>query len=251
LKVIVAARALRPVEFAAVARQAVGRNNMKILIVFAALLVPFVLQAQEETTEAAALTPDQLEKRDGLQYEIGADIPYTGAVADYHPDGPIKLRGNVAAGRREGLQTTWHENGMKKSEANFVAGQPEGPQTWWYDNGSKKLQRALEGGNGRVTEWYDNSSKKSETFYKDGKTHGLSTLWFENGNKKSEVAYVEGKQHGPGTWWHVGGMKRLSGELIGGKKEGLWTEWDEEGRMLSEKEYSAGVQVQRTAEDTG
>jgi len=52
--------------------------------------------------------------------------------------------------------------------------------------------------------------------------------------------YANGKKHGKWTIYHVNGQKAAEGMMVQGEKVGWWRTWDEEGRLVSEVEYSAG-----------
>ena len=67
------------------------------------------------------------------------------------------------------------------------------PFTGWskktYDNGKVKLLTQMEDGK-------QNGQKGLETYYKDGKRHGLDTSWHENGQRDYERNFKNGKQIG-------------------------------------------------------
>jgi hypothetical protein len=51
-------------------------------------------------------------------------------------------------------------------------------------------------------------------------------------------------KHGPFIDWHPNGRQRSAGSYDHGKQTGRWTYWDENGRILSEREYRDGQLVE-------
>jgi antitoxin component YwqK of YwqJK toxin-antitoxin module len=113
----------------------------------------------------------QLQKRDGLNYQVNASNPFTGTAQVFYENGQKKTEVNYVDGKRHGLGTAWDENGQKAAEINYVDGKEHGLWNSWYENGQKK----------------------TEVNYVDGKPHGKVITWYENGQKESEANFVDGE----------------------------------------------------------
>jgi len=127
-----------------------------------------------------------------LIYSIKPQKPYTGWAKAYHGNGVLKFLGSVKDGDQHGLETRWHGNGQKKGEANFQDGKLM-TSTIWLPDGSKCPLSIMRDGNGVLFEYDKNGKKWSETNYKNGEEHGLSTEWDENGNVINRTNYVNGE----------------------------------------------------------
>ena len=108
------------------------------------------------------------------------------------------------------------------------------------------------------TEELDRTSgnKRAETWYYDGKRHGLVLTWDERGAKVSEGGYNRGRKqgpwrtfgpegkiaseqwwyrderHGPSTTYHANGQKARATNYVKGQRSGVAEYWDEAGKPL-------------------
>ena len=101
----------------------------------------------------------ELEEREGIEYLLGSDTPYTGKIYHLYRNGQKYEEGNYKDGKKDGLWTTWYNNGQKQAEANFKEGKEDGLGITWHENGQKS----------------------GEANYKDGKLVGSSKLWNSKG----------------------------------------------------------------------
>jgi antitoxin component YwqK of YwqJK toxin-antitoxin module len=125
-----------------------------------------------------------LQEKNGIEYEVNSEIPFTGKYVEKYENGQKKLEKHYKDGELNGLQTHWNENGQKEFEGNLENGWEEGLHTSWYENGQKFYEGNYKNGelNGRFTEWYKNGQKFYEGNLKDGKQEGLWTEWDKEGN---------------------------------------------------------------------
>lgn len=62
---------------------------------------------------------DQLEKRDGLFYQIDSETPYTGTAIQRHENGKKKIEGSFKDGKEVGIWILWDEYGNREKGFNF------------------------------------------------------------------------------------------------------------------------------------
>ncbi len=191
---------------------------------------------------AQSIDADSLVERDGINFRIDTDIPYTGTAI------------------------THNEDGGKLSEITFLAGIPKGKLTSWYPDGKKQVEGELQGTTkvGLWKAWYPNGKLRRQGVYKDDKEEGKFTWYFEDGALSKEGNYRAGVENGKwvwyhengrrmqegtlegetsvGTWkeWYPNGKPKMVGSFVAGEKQGKWTWWDENGKKIV-KTYSAGT----------
>lgn len=108
----------------------------------------------------------QLQKKDGLFYEIGSKKPFSGTAMTSHENGELKLSKSYKNGKLDGLTTLWdlegrkiqkkiytdnviveavrwHENGEMKFKCNFKGGKPDGLASYWNSEGDKLFENVI------------------------------------------------------------------------------------------------------------
>jgi antitoxin component YwqK of YwqJK toxin-antitoxin module len=61
-------------------------------------------------------TMDDLVNRDGLYYKNFTDVPFTGKIVDYHPNGQLRKKETHKDGKKDGLWVFYGENGQLLSK---------------------------------------------------------------------------------------------------------------------------------------
>ena len=61
-------------------------------------------------------TMDDLVNRDGLYYRNFTDVPFTGKIVDYHPNGQLRKKETHKDGKKDGLWVFYGENGQLLSK---------------------------------------------------------------------------------------------------------------------------------------
>ena len=61
-------------------------------------------------------TMDDLVNRDGLYYKNFTDVPFTGKIVDYHPNGQLRKKETHKDGKTDGLWVFYGENGQLLSK---------------------------------------------------------------------------------------------------------------------------------------
>ena len=64
--------------------------------------------------------------REGIRYHQDTNEPITGTDVSYHNNGQLRQKGNLIAGKKEGLWEVFYENGQLKWRENYKAGKKEG-----------------------------------------------------------------------------------------------------------------------------
>lgn len=103
---------------------------------------------------------DDLEEKDGLFYEQGSKIPYTGQCVTTFPSGKLGMGGSIKNGLRDGEWIWFYENGNKKRYCVYKAGLKDGASIFFYKNGTKKSEIIFSNDkNIRQTSWDENGAK--------------------------------------------------------------------------------------------
>ena len=137
----------------------------------------------------SAVRINNLQKRDGLNYQPRDSNPYTGRIIDVNENGDISLEGKFARGKRNGIWTTWYGNGQKEHEGN-------------YKNGLKS---------GLWKSWYESGQAWKEGYYFTGKKEGSWLYWHWNGEKLEVETYRNGIIHRPWKKWYANGQEKIVG----------------------------------------
>ncbi len=93
---------------------------------------------------------------------------------------------------------------------------------------------------GKYIAWYEGGQKKSESFYQEGREHGISIDWHVNGQKNNEFAYIDGKLNGLWINWRDNGQKSFETYYKDGEKNGLSVSYQRNGQKKSEFLYKDG-----------
>ena len=66
---------------------------------------------------------NQLVERNGLNYEINSQTPFTGSAVFYHDNGQLKYKWNYKDGEEDGLHVWYLENGQLQFKTNYKNGE--------------------------------------------------------------------------------------------------------------------------------
>lgn len=75
-----------------------------------------------ETPETRVVTPDKLEGRNDIYYEVDQAIPFTGLAQEMYPNGQKDSEKNYKDGVYHGVRIEWDDNGKKISKVRFENG---------------------------------------------------------------------------------------------------------------------------------
>ncbi len=114
---------------------------------------------------------DEIVKRDDTFYRKFSNIPFSGHIESYHPNGQLKIVGALLDGKKVGNWIEYYLSGIKKSEGQFANGKKDGP--WLY--------------------YFLNASIKEKQFFIDGHKDGLWEKFDVHGTIVQTESYQNGK----------------------------------------------------------
>jgi antitoxin component YwqK of YwqJK toxin-antitoxin module len=196
---------------------------------------------------------ENLARKNGIAYEQGATLPFTGKAFLYFPNGDIKSFFVYKNGVMDGETKSWYSKDKLQIEGFITNGKQAGTWKVYFDNGKLKKQANYQNGkqNGEETFWFENGNRSKKGSYLDGTLNGKYEWYFENGQKKQEGFFVIGKEDSIWSEWFENGMKKMVGHFTNLEKNGEWTWWDESGKVTKAKKYINGlVTVEKDDFDT-
>ena len=124
----------------------------------------------EPSEKKVSIQMDEIVKRDDTFYRKFSNIPFSGHIESYHPNGQLKIIGDLLNGKKVGNWIEYYLSGIKKSEGQFANGKKDGP--WVY--------------------YFLNAKIKEKQFFIDGNKDGL----WEKFNVQGTVVQTESYQNG-------------------------------------------------------
>ncbi len=128
---------------------------------------------------------------------------------------------------RHGVARRYHAGtGTQIEESNYFNGKLDGEYRSYFVAGQVKAEGAYLNGR-RTGEWI--------------------TYYSVNGEKKSEGSYIHGKKQGEWRYYHSKGYMRCKGDLVNDMQEGVWIYYNEEGKIIEQKTFSKGYEIDTNA----
>ena len=114
---------------------------------------------------------DEIVKRDDTFYRKFSNIPFSGHIESYHPNGQLKIIGDLSDGKKVGNWIEYYLSGIKKSEGQFTNGKKDGPWVYYFLNANiKEKQFFIDGHKDGLWEKFDVHGTVVQTeSYQDGK----------------------------------------------------------------------------------
>ena len=78
---------------------------------------------------------DQLVTRDGLEYEVDSQTPFTGSSVKYHDNGRLHFTQYFKDGKLDGLREAYHDNGQFMFKQNWKDGELDPLWEMYDENG--------------------------------------------------------------------------------------------------------------------
>ena len=128
-------------------------------------------KAGEPSEKKVSIQMDEIVKRDDTFYRKFSNIPFSGHIESYHPNGQLKIIGDLSDGKKVGNWIEYYLSGIKKSEGEFANGKKDGP--WVY--------------------YFLNATIKEKQFFIDGHKDGLWEKFDVNGTVVQTESYQNGK----------------------------------------------------------
>ena len=128
-------------------------------------------KAGEPSEKNVSIQMDEIVKRDDTFYRKFSNIPFSGHIESYHPNGQLKIIGDLSNGKKVGNWIEYYLSGIKKSEGQFADGNKDGP--WVY--------------------YFLNANIKEKQFFIDGHKDGLWEKFDVHGTVVQTESYQNGK----------------------------------------------------------
>ena len=128
-------------------------------------------KAGEPSEKKNAIQIDEIVKRDDTFYRKFSNIPFSGHIESYHPNGQLKIVGDLLDGKKVGNWIEYYLSGIKKSEGQFANGKKDGH--WVY--------------------YFLNANIKEKQFFIDGHKDGLWEKFDVHGTLVQTESYQNGK----------------------------------------------------------
>ena len=128
-------------------------------------------KAGEPSEKKVSIQMDEIVKRDDTFYRKFSNIPFSGHIESYHPNGQLKIIGDLLNGKKVGNWIEYYLSGIKKSEGQFTNGKKDGP--WVY--------------------YFLNANIKEKQFFIDGYKDGLWEKFDVHGTVVQTESYQNGK----------------------------------------------------------
>ena len=128
-------------------------------------------KAGEPSEKKVSIQIDEIVKRDDTFYRKFSNIPFSGHIESYHPNGQLKIVGDLLDGKKVGNWIEYYLSGIKKSEGQFANGKKDGP--WVY--------------------YFLNANIKEKQFFIDGHKDGLWEKFDVHGTVVQTESYQNGK----------------------------------------------------------
>ena len=126
---------------------------------------------EEPFEKKVSFQMDEIVKRDDTFYRKFSNIPFSGHIESYHPNGQLKIIGDLSDGKKVGNWIEYYLSGIKKSEGEFANGKKDGP--WVY--------------------YFLNANIKEKQFFIDGHKDGLWEKFDLHGTVVQTESYQNGK----------------------------------------------------------
>ncbi len=126
---------------------------------------------KKSSKKTVSIQMEEVVKRDSTYYKKFSNIPFSGHIESYHPNGQLKIIGDMSVGKKVGNWVEYYMNGIKKSEGQFAKGKRNG--TWVY--------------------YFLNANIKEKQFYIEGNKDGLWEKFEVDGTVVQTESYQNGK----------------------------------------------------------
>ena len=130
-----------------------------------------ITKAEKLSEKKVLIQTDEVVKRDDTYYEKFSNVPFSGSLESYHPNGQLKIIGEFSDGKKVGEWTEYYMNGIKKFQGHFARGKKDG--AWMY--------------------YFLNANIKEKQFYNDGIKDGLWEKFDVDGAIVQTESYQNGR----------------------------------------------------------
>ena len=210
-------------------------------------------------------------ERDGIQYEQGAQQPYSGKMSSKYNNGNMKTTGQYKDGLPVGDWKFWDRDGTEYigSVSRYVFHEIQSGETLekiatdfevninqlyeLNEDIDENTEDDIKAGqligvktatekDGQFLFWYDKQriKIKSHKVFNNSKRNGKWTFWHEDGNVARTSSYVAGKKDGSYAYYFNDGSKKEEGSWKDDLRNGPWVRYTKDGKKKKEGTYSNG-----------
>ncbi len=230
------------------------------LLVLSFYLLPFLLVSCNSTFDKVVQSYDNGKPMLVYTYKGSEKSPVLVAEHMYYDDGSVQFE-KLFSGKPEQPDGTWKyyfDNGQLFASADFTKAKQFG-QGWqffnregkpWYDGqldsvvvtdlgmfGTPTTVIFCSGNNQDVIQFYSNYTVRSSERLTNGMRNGRVIFFFPGGIPQTEAYFVNGMEEGPYTVFHSNGVPLYRGQYTAGQRTGVWEFYDEDGNLITTKEY--------------
>ena len=128
-------------------------------------------KAKKSSEKKVSIEMDEVVKRDGIFFRKFSNVPFSGNIESYHPNGQLKIIGKFTDGKKIGNWVEYYISGNKKSEGYFANGKKDGAWVYYFLNANiKEKQFFVEGNKDGLWEKFDADGNIIQTeSYQNGK----------------------------------------------------------------------------------
>ena len=130
-----------------------------------------IAKFKKPSEKKSSIQIDEVVKRNNTFYRKFSNIPFSGHIESYHPNGQLKIIGDFSNGKKVGNWIEYYMSGIKKSEGQFSNGKKDGTWVHYFLNASiKETQLFTEGTKDGLWEKFDVHGTVIQTeSYQNGK----------------------------------------------------------------------------------
>ena len=130
-----------------------------------------IQSVKKPSEKTDSIQMSEVVKRDNTYYRKFSNIPFSGHIESYHPNGQLKIIGAFSNGKKVGNWVEYYMSGIKKSEGQFANGKKDGAWVHYFLNASiKETQLFTEGTKDGLWEKFDVHGTVIQTeSYQNGK----------------------------------------------------------------------------------
>jgi len=152
----------------------------------------------------------------------------------------------------DGTYTWTYTTGEPAGEESFSAGRREGPFKLLYKNGKISQEGSYSKGrkNGTFKKYYEKGGIAEEAEYRNGSAEGEMNLYYASGAVKEKYKYLNNRKHGTYQQYFESGTIKMEGNYKNDMREGPFFRYFESGEEAGIVNYSNGVVVSGSEEDT-
>ena len=172
--------------------------------------------AMKEQDDLSGINPDEVEVDEFEIQEIEADLDSIAWVdkqeLDFKEDGMVYQKGTDV--RFSGGIKSLYENGELEQRYLVQNGIKHGPYEKYFENGNLNRKCAYKEGklHGSFKKWYEFGKRASEGQYLDGQEVGIFTWWYENGFRSQQGGFNLAKEHG--VWMYYSEVGRVLEKIV-------------------------------------